>query len=148
LLRYLTTKFGGHVSYERVLSGPGLFNVYSFLRDSGFAEEPLWLAEEIKSGDKTAAVAKAALANKSELAVKALNMFVSAYGAMSGNLALLMMATGGLYVGGGIAPKLRANSPTDFHASIYRKVSSRSVGQYLYIILEDKTAFRRRRACS
>src|SRR5207237_5673837 len=71
LLRYLNQKFRGHVSYERALSGPGLFNIYSFLRDRKFAEEPSWLAEEIARGDQTAAVSRAALANKSELAVKA-----------------------------------------------------------------------------
>jgi glucokinase len=52
LLRYLTEKFNGHVSYERALSGPGLYNIYSFLRDTKRAEEPDWLAAEIASGDK------------------------------------------------------------------------------------------------
>jgi glucokinase len=107
LLFYLSKQFGGHVSYERVLSGPGLFNIYSFLRDRKFAEEPDWLAAQIQSGDKTAAVSSAALSGKSDLAVRALDMFVDIYGAMAGNLALLLMATGGLYIGGGIAPKIR-----------------------------------------
>jgi glucokinase len=143
LLRYLTTKFGGHVSYERVLSGPGFFDVYSFLRDAGFAEEPAWLTEEIRSGDKTAAVAKAALANKSELAVKALDMFVSTYGAMSGNLALLMMATGGLYVGGGIAPKIRDKLTDGTFMRAFTdkgRFSAVLASIPVHIILEDKTA--------
>jgi glucokinase len=106
LLLYLNEKLEGRVSYERVLSGPGLFNVYSFLRDRGYGEEPGWLAEEIRGGDKTAAVSRAGLANKCELASAALEMFVEIYGAMAGNLALLLKSYGGLYVGGGIAPKI------------------------------------------
>ena len=143
LLRYLTDKFGGHVSYERVLSGPGLFNVYCFLRDTGFAEEPAWLAEQIQAGDKTAAVSMAALANKSDLAVRALDMFVATYGAMAGNLALLMMSTGGLYVGGGIAPKLRQKlSDGTFMKAFTAKGRFSAVMSTspVHIILEDKTA--------
>ena len=143
LLTYLTEKFGGHVSYERVLSGPGLFNVYCFLRDTGYAEEPAWLAEQIQSGDKTAAVSLAALENKSELAVRALDMFVSAYGAMSGNLALLMMASGGLYVGGGIAPKLREKLKDGTFMKAFTdkgRFSAVLANMPVHIILEDKTA--------
>ena len=106
MLVYLRERLGGRVSYERVLSGMGLFNIYSFLRDTGYAEEPAWLAEEIRSGDKTAAVSRAGLAGKSDLAAKALDMLVELYGAMAGNLALLLKPLGGLYVGGGIAPKI------------------------------------------
>jgi glucokinase len=143
LLTYLTKKFGGHVSYERVLSGPGLFNVYSFLRDSGDFKEPSWLAEQIQSGDKTAAVSVAALENKSELAVRALDMFVSAYGAMSGNLALLMMASGGLYVGGGIAPKIREKLKDGTFMKAFTdkgRFSAVLANMPVHIILEDKTA--------
>ena len=143
LLRYLTKKFDGHVSYERVLSGPGLFNVYSFLRDTGFAEEPGWLAEQLQSGDKTATVSMAALGNKCQLAVRALDMFVSAYGALSGNLALLMMATGGLYVGGGIAPKLREKLIDGTFMKAFTdkgRLTAVLASIPVHIILEDKTA--------
>ncbi len=143
LLQYLKGKFGPHVSWERVLSGPGLFNVYCFLRDRGDLEEPAWFAEQINSGDKTAAVSRAALANQSELAVKALGMFVAAYGAMAGNLALLMMATGGLYVGGGIAPKISEKlKDGSFMKAFTDKGRLRSVLTRIpvHIILEDKTA--------
>ena len=106
LLDWLSHRYG-HVSYERILSGPGLFNVYSFLRESGFAEEPAWLAAELETAeDSSAAISKAALGKKSELAVKTLEMFVEIYGAMAGNLALVLKSVGGLYVGGGIAPKI------------------------------------------
>jgi glucokinase len=94
------------VSYERVLSGPGLFNIYSFLRDAGYGEEPAWLTEKLQQEDPSAAIGKAALANESALCVKALDMLVSIYGAESGNLALKVMAVGGVFVGGGIAPKI------------------------------------------
>jgi glucokinase len=106
MLLYLRGQLGGRVSYERVLSGMGLFNIYSFLRDTGYAEEPAWLAEEIAGGDKSAAISHAALAGKCDLAVKALEMMTELYGAMAGNLALLFKPVGGLYVGGGIAPKI------------------------------------------
>lgn len=106
LFRYMREKVGGRVSYERVLSGPGLVNVYSFLRDRGHGEEPAWLAEEMAGGDPAAAVSRAGLSGRSELAVAALDLFVEIYGAMAGNLALLLKSTGGVYVGGGIAPKI------------------------------------------
>jgi glucokinase len=143
LLNYLIEKFAGHVSYERVLSGPGLFNVYCFLRDRGYAEEPAWLAEKIQAGDKTAAVSMAALGDKSPLAVKALDMFVAIYGAMAGNLALLMMSTGGLYVGGGIAPKLREKLKDGTFIKAFTdkgRFSAVLARIPVHIILEDKTA--------
>ena len=105
LLQYLLAKFG-RVSYERVLSGPGLVNIYQFLRDTGRAEEPKWLAEEMTIGDPGAVISAAALNGKSPLCEQALDLFVSVYGAEAGNLALKALATGGVYVSGGIAPKI------------------------------------------
>ncbi len=105
LLHYLLDRFD-RVSYERVLSGPGLFNIFSFLRDCGYGEEPAWLTEKLKHGDPGAVIGKAALANENALCVRALDMFISIYGAEAGNLALKFMAVGGVYVGGGIAPKI------------------------------------------
>jgi glucokinase len=105
LLTYLLDRFD-RVSYERVLSGPGLFNIYNFLRDCGYGEEPAWLTEKLKHGDPGAVIGEAALANQSELCVKALDIFVSIYGAEAGNLGLKFKAVGGVYVGGGIAPKI------------------------------------------
>jgi glucokinase len=106
LLRYLLT-LKSRVSYERVLSGPGLVNVYEFLKKGGHGEEPVWLTEEMAASDDHAmTVSKNALSGKAELCVKALDRFVSMYGAQAGNLALTFKATGGVYVGGGIAPKI------------------------------------------
>jgi glucokinase len=107
LLEHMRKRFG-RLSYDRVLSGPGLFNIYSYLRESRYDDEPEWLAQEIASGDPGAAISKAALSGRSDLASMALDTFVSIYGAMAGNLALMVVATRGIYVGGGIAPKLLA----------------------------------------
>lgn len=106
LLRYLRAAVGGRVSYERVLSGPGIVNVYSFLRDTGYAPEPAWLAEKLRGGDRAAAIAEVGLAGTEPLCARALELFVSLYGAEAGNLALKCVAVGGVFVGGGIAPKI------------------------------------------
>jgi glucokinase len=105
LLRYLTARFG-HVSFERIVSGPGLVNVYHFLRDTHRGDEPKWLTEELAHGDTAAAISRNAMNGKSPLAEHALDLWISIYGAEAGNLALKLMATGGIYLGGGIAPKL------------------------------------------
>lgn len=95
-----------HVSYERLVSGPGLHNIYSFLVESGRGREPDWLRGEIEKGDPAAVITRAALQRGDLLCLQALEIFVSIYGAEAGNLALRMLATGGVYVGGGIAAKL------------------------------------------
>ena len=105
LLTYLLGRFD-RVSYERVVSGPGLHNIYQFLRDSGRGEEPPWLRQELAEQDPPAVISQAALAGRSSLCTAALDLFVNLYGAEAGNLALKMMATGGVYVAGGIAPKI------------------------------------------
>ncbi len=105
LLSYLRAELG-HVSYERILSGPGLYNIYRFLRDSGNAAEPEWLAEKLSQGDKSATVGEMGLAKKDQNCIEALSLFASIYGAEAGNLALKFFAVGGVFVGGGIAPKL------------------------------------------
>jgi len=107
LLRFLKQKYNGRISWERVVSGMGMTNIYEFLRDVRGMEEPTWLAEQIADGeDPNRAITEAALAAKSELCEKTLDMFVSAYGAEAGNLALKVLSVGGLYVGGGIGPKI------------------------------------------
>jgi glucokinase len=104
LLRHVRTQYL-HVSYERVLSGPGLHAIYEFLRDTK-KNEPTWLAEKIKAGDPAAEIAEAGLKGQAEIAKQTLDLFASIYGAEAGNLALKAMAINGLYLGGGIAPKL------------------------------------------
>ena len=112
LLEYLTKKFG-RVSYERVLSGPGLKNIYDFLRDSGSEKEPPWLRDELaQAQDQTAIISQHGMDATAAICVRALDIFVSVYGAEAGNLALKLMATGGVFLSGGIAmrilPKLTA----------------------------------------
>jgi len=106
LLRWLREKLGGHVSWERVLSGPGLYAVYQYLRDTGFAPEPDWLAREIASGDPGAAISEGALTRNDPLCTKALDAFCELYGAEAGNMALRGLTYGGVFVGGGIGPKI------------------------------------------
>ncbi|HEX9240895.1 MAG TPA: glucokinase [Anaeromyxobacter sp.] len=105
LLRWLRRRFG-HVSWERVLSGPGLVNVHTFLAESGGGAEPPSVTEAIRAGDAAAEIAAAALAGRSERCALALDVFTSAYGAEAGNLVLRALATGGVFLGGGIAPKI------------------------------------------
>ena len=108
LLRYLLERFG-HVSYERVCSGRGLRNIYAFLRDSGYAEEPEWLSEQLAEvDDPNPIIVKAALdeAKQCELCVATLNTFVAILGTEAGNMALNLMATGGVYLAGGIPPRI------------------------------------------
>jgi glucokinase len=105
LLRHLIGRFG-HVSNERVVSGPGLSNIYRFLKEVRGREEPYWLTERFSADDPSVVISKAALANEAPICIEALNLFVSVYGAEAGNLALRAKAVRGLYVGGGIAPKI------------------------------------------
>jgi glucokinase len=105
LLRDLEEKFG-HVSYERVLSGPGLANIYGFLRSRSGVAEPAWLSQQISTGDHAAAVSDAALKKTDPVCIHALEVFCDIYGAEAANLALKVLAFGGVYLGGGIAPKI------------------------------------------
>jgi glucokinase len=143
MLAYLHEKVGGRVSYERVLSGLGIFNIYSFLRDRGYGEEPAWLADEIANGDPTAVVSRAGLEGRCGLAATTLQMFVEIYGAMAGNLALLLKATGGLYIGGGIAPKILDKLKDGSFMRNYGdkgRMSGLVMSIPVRVILDDKTA--------
>jgi glucokinase len=108
LLRYLQKKFS-HVSLERICSGQGLPNVYAFLKESGYGEEPAWLAEQLRSAeDPTPIMVNMALSDGKGcgLCTAALEIFISTLAAEAGNLALKVMATGGVYIGGGIPPRI------------------------------------------
>jgi len=104
LLRYLRSQYL-HVSYERLLSGPGLHAIYEYVRDTK-KNEPTWLAEKIKAGNPAAEIADAGLNGQAEIATQALDLFASIYGAEAGNLALKSLSLDGVYVAGGMAPKL------------------------------------------
>ena len=105
LLLFLRAEHG-RVSTERVVSGPGLRNIYRFLRDARHLPETPAVAEAMRTGDPSAAITRAALAGECPLCGQVLDLFVSLYGAEAGNVALRTLATGGVYLGGGIAPKV------------------------------------------
>jgi glucokinase len=142
LLQYLQKRFG-HVSYERVVSGPGLVNVFHFLRDTGRGVEPAWLSDELAHGDPAAAISKAALEGKCALCEQALDLFVSIYASEAGNLALKLMATGGVYLGGGIAPKLlsKLSGPLFMQSFVSKgRMQTLMEAMPVKVITNDKTA--------
>ena len=119
LWQYLREEYG-HVSIERVISGPGLINIYSWLKASGRYSEPAWLAKQIKEMEPAAVISEVGLANGHPLCVEALNVFVSVLGAVAGNLALTAMTTGGVYLGGGIPPKILPKLQEPLFIQAYR----------------------------
>lgn len=106
LFRYLQRQMKGRVSFERVVSGIGLKNIYSFLRDDKGMDEPAWLKERMQKEDPNAVIGELGEDGSNELCAKTLDIFASSYGAEAGNLALKVLSVGGLYLGGGIAPKI------------------------------------------
>ncbi len=106
LLRSLRLRHGGRVSWERVLSGPGLANLYRFMLSEAGQPEPGWFVEADRTGDPTPAISTAGLENRCEVCARTIELFARLYGEEAGNLALKIMATGGVWVGGGIAPKI------------------------------------------
>ena len=108
LLQYLNKKYD-HVSYERICSGRGIPNIYEFLRHTGYGDEPEWLAEELAGvTDITPVIVSRSFDEEKSCALcdTTLDIFLSVLGAEAGNLALKVMATGGVYIGGGIAPRI------------------------------------------
>jgi len=142
LLVHLRTRFGGHVSWERVVSGPGLAGIYEFLRETGRGPEPAWLRDALRAGDPPAVISLAAREGTSDLCAQALELFVSAYGAEAGNLALKVLATGGVYVGGGIAPKIAETLRRTFMNAFVAKGRLRRVLESIpvRVILNDRAA--------
>jgi glucokinase len=143
LLRFLKQKYAGRISFERVVSGQGMPNIYEFLREVRGLDEPAWLAERMAKEDPNVVITELALAAKSEICEKALDMFVSAYGAEAGNLALKILSLGGLYVGGGIAPRIleKLKDGTFMKAFTDKgRLSQLLVNTPVRVILESKTA--------
>lgn len=144
LLRFLKQKYNGRISFERVVSGMGMRNIYEFLRDGKGMDEPAWLAEKTAAvDDANSVITEMGLANKSELCAKTLDMFVSAYGAEAGNLALKVLSVGGLYVGGGIAPRIleKLKDGTFMRAFTDKgRLSQLLINMPVRIILESRAA--------
>jgi glucokinase len=106
LLEYLQKKYG-RISYERILSGPGIRNIYDFLRDTHKADEPEWLQQQMEAApDRPALISQLALEGKAAICDQCLSIFVSVFGAETGNSALKFMSTGGIFIGGSIAAKI------------------------------------------
>jgi glucokinase len=106
LLAYLQKKYG-RISYERLLSGPGIKNIYDFLRDARKADEPQWLKDQIGAApDPPAVISQLALEGKAAICNQTLSIFVSIYGAETGNCALNFLSTGGIFIGGSVAAKI------------------------------------------
>jgi glucokinase len=142
LLRFLRQEHG-HVSWERVLSGMGMTNLYRFFRYRSGQPEPAWLTKEINAGDPAAVVSRAGLGGKDPVCVESLDYFTRNYGAEAGNLALKMLALGGVYIGGGIAPKMLPKMQSEiFLDAFYHKgrMSPLLKSTPVYVILNDKTA--------
>ncbi len=143
LLRFLLTKFK-RVSYERILSGPGFANLYEFFRSRSGEPEPVWLTDEIRAvSPPAAAISGAGLGRTDPVCVQVLDLFVSLYGAEAGNLALKVLSTGAVYVGGGIAPKIlpRIQEGGFLEAFVTKgRQSPLLKSMPLYVILNDKIA--------
>ncbi len=142
LLRYLQQRYR-HVSWERLLSGPGLVLIHEFLSDFHKREVPAWLVEEMHEGDPASAISIAAQSQRDDICEQSLQLFVHLYGVEAGNLALKTMASGGLYIGGGIAPKiLDAMKDGTFIEAFLAKGRMQALLQEIpvQVILNDKAA--------
>jgi glucokinase len=142
LLKYLRGRFG-HASWERVVSGMGIVNVHDFLRTHRGVPTPSWLGEEMSAGDPAAAISRAAMDDRDSLCAEALDLFVHLYGVEAGNHALKIMATGGVYLGGGVAPKNleRFNGPLFMQGFLDKgRMQPLLEAMPVKIILNDRTA--------
>ena len=142
LLTFLRREHG-HVSWERVLSGMGMKNLYRFFRQRSGQPEPEWLAAQLLHGDLGAVVTQAGLADTDPVCVEALDCFTRNYGSEAGNLALKMLALGGVYIGGGIAPKMLPKMKSSIFLDAFchkGRMSPLLQATPVYVILNDKTA--------
>lgn len=144
LLAYLRRTLGiEHISWERVVSGPGLVAIYEFLRSSDAGASTKALAEAMAEGDPAEEISKAAVRGDDSLAERAVQWFLGLYGAEAGNVALKYLATGGVYLGGGIAPKLvqllpRSEFIERFQAKGRMRALLEPIG--LQVVMNDKAA--------
>ncbi|MGC8658228.1 MAG: glucokinase [Desulfomonilaceae bacterium] len=105
-LSMLQDLMGDHVSVERLVSGPGLFTIYSWLKDYRKHKEPGWLKEKLARSDASRVISEVAVMGKDPVCVETLDMFISILGATAGNIALTGLTTGGIFLAGGICPKI------------------------------------------
>ncbi len=142
LLHFLRKKFG-HVSYERILSGPGLYNLYQFIVETKKEKETEENLEKIRSGNSPRLISEMGLSGASKACTKTLELFASIYGSEAGNVALKMLSLGGVYLGGGIVPKLLSIlKKGDFMRSFTEKGRLSKLLEQIpvYVVLNDQTA--------
>jgi len=106
LLVWLRKKYTQHISYERILSGSGIFTLYEFLVDCNYAPQPAKIIQADQDEDKSALISECAIEDSDKLCCETLRLFCEIYGAEAGNLALKTLSLGGIFIGGGIAPKI------------------------------------------
>jgi glucokinase len=150
LLQFMRQRYG-RVSVERIVAGPGFSAIYEFLVASGRGVETPEMSRRLAAGDRNAVVSEAGVRGDDAVAERAVEMFVSMFGASAGDLALIARAVGGLYVGGGIAPKILPKLRSGGFLSSFRAKGrlSRLVEQIpVKIILEPKTALLGAAACA
>ena len=121
LLSWLRQKYPEHVSYERVVSGVGIYTLYEFLLQKGFATIPEAMSDLSQVEDKSAMISKCALEQNDDLCMQTLKLFAEIYAAEAGNLALKSMSLGGVYIGGGIAPKILPVIQSDYFLEAFVK---------------------------
>ena len=119
-LRESLSQVSGRVCIEDVLSGPGLIRIFEFMKEQGQTAEPDWLAEEFEQEDPASVISHNGLSKTFKPCEQALEMFVSVYGAVAGNLALQMMTRGGVIIGGGIAPEIVPLLKSDLFLEAFR----------------------------
>jgi glucokinase len=139
LLVYLQKKFE-HVSYERIVSGPGIYLLYQFLIDTGKEKRSASVDREMEKKAPPLVISEYAVKHKDPACVRAIDLFLSLYGAESGNLALKVLSLGGFYIGGGIAPHLIDQMKTgSFLPSFMNKGRFKSLLETIpiYVVLND-----------
>jgi len=132
-----------HVSVERLVSGPGIYAIYSWIKKRDGYEEPEWFIEKMELNDPPAVISEAALVERLQPCIKTLELFASILGAVAGNLALTGMTTGGMYIGGGIVPKiLPVFEESNFMKAFTDKGRFRELlsGIPVHVILNDRAA--------
>jgi glucokinase len=133
-----------HVSYERLCSGIGIPNIYQFLLDSGVYEEPVWLRETLdKTRDRTPVIVSAAVEETADICADTLDLFMEILGGEAANLALKVLATGGVYIGGGIPPRILPQLESSRFMDVFcskGRFSEMMETMPVYVIRNPKTA--------
>jgi glucokinase len=143
LYRFLRDRYAGVVDWERVLCGRAMVDLHDFMRHHTGMSIPDWLAEQMQAGDPAAAISQAGASGRDAVCARALELFIEYYGAEAGNVGLTFLALGGVYIGGGIAPKIldQLKSPR-FLASFVSKGRMKEVLESMpvRVILNPRTA--------